>query len=130
MKRILVKKLIPVFLLFFHQLPSANCQPDYWQQEVNYTIDVSLNDKDHTLNGFEKIEYINNSPDTLKFIWFHIWPNAYKNDRTAFTDQSLLNGDTRFYFSNKEERGYVNRLDFKVNNVTCSTEDHHLYIDI
>jgi hypothetical protein len=27
----------------------------YWQQQVNYQIDVSLNDKDHTLDGFEKI---------------------------------------------------------------------------
>ena len=50
----------------------------YWQQEVNYRIDVTLDDKLHSITGFEKIEYINNSPDTLKFIWFHLWPNAYK----------------------------------------------------
>jgi len=102
----------------------------YWQQQVNFTIDVTLHDQDNSLDAFEKIEYINNSPDTLHFIWFHLWPNAYKNDKTAFTDQSLLNGDTRFYFSNKDQRGYVNRLDFKVNNITCNTEDHPLYIDI
>jgi len=102
----------------------------YWQQTVNYTIDVSLNDKDNTLDGFESIEYINHSPDTLRFIWFHLWPNAYKNDRTAYTDQSILNGDTRFYFSDKEQRGYINRLDFKVNNITAETEDHPQYIDI
>jgi len=68
-------------------LPIAYCQSNYWQQELNYTIDVSLNDKEHTLDGLERIEYINNSPDTLRFIWFHVWPNAYKNDKTAFTDQ-------------------------------------------
>ncbi|MBL7741173.1 MAG: M1 family metallopeptidase [Chitinophagaceae bacterium] len=104
--------------------------PQYWQQEVNYTIDVSLNDTAHTLRGFETIEYINNSPDTLTFIWFHIWPNAYKNDKTAFSDQLLENGNTRFYFSDKEEKGYINRLDFKVNNVTAKTEDHPEHIDI
>ena len=117
-------------ILFNCQLSIVNCQLNYWQQQVNYTIDVTLHDKDNSLDAFEKIEYINNSPDTLRFIWFHLWPNAYKNDRTAFTDQSLLNGDTRFYFSNREQRGYINRLDFKVNNVTCNTEDHPLYIDI
>jgi hypothetical protein len=111
-------------------LTIANCQLNYWQQQVNYTIDVSLNDKDHTLDGFEKIEYINNSPDTLKFIWFHLWPNAYKNDKTAFTDQSLENGSTKFYFSNKEDRGYIHRLEFKVNNQTAATEDHPQHIDI
>ncbi len=102
----------------------------YWQQQVNYTIDVSLNDKEHTLDAFEKIEYINNSPDTLTFIWFHLWPNAYKNDRTAFTDQELENGNTKFYFSDKEQKGYINRLDFKVNNITATTEDHPQHIDI
>ncbi len=104
--------------------------PQYWQQQVNFTIDVTLHDKDNTLDAFEKIEYINNSPDTLKFIWFHIWPNAYKNDKTAFSDQMLLNGNTKFYFSDKEQKGYINRLDFKVNNITCYIEDHPQYIDI
>src|SRR3982751_3513332 len=84
----------------------------YWQQETDYTIDVSLDDTSRTLNGFEKIIYINNSPDTLRFIWFHLWPNAYKNDRTAFSDQLLENGNTSFYFSSVNERGYINRLDF------------------
>ena len=108
----------------------AYCQLNYWQQQVNYTIDVSLNDKEHTLDGFEKIEYINNSPDTLRFIWFHLWPNAYKNDKTAFSDQTIENGSTKFYFSNKEDRGYINRLEFKVNNQTASVEDHPQHIDI
>jgi hypothetical protein len=125
-----VKKLPAVLVLFYCQLSIVNCQLPYWQQQVNYTIDVSLNDKEHSLTGFETIEYINNSPDTLSFIWFHIWPNAYKTDKTAFSDQLLENGVTAFYFSNKEDKGYINRLDFKVNNVTAKTEDHPQHIDI
>ena len=112
------------------QLSIVNCQQNYWQQEVNYTIDVTLHDKENSLDAFEKVEYINNSPDTLKFIWFHIWPNAYKNDKTAFSDQLLINGNTKFYFSGKEQRGYINQLNFKVNNVTCEIEDHPQYIDV
>lgn len=125
-----MKKLLAALILLTCQLSTANCQPSYWQQQVNYTIDVSLNDKEHALSGFEKIEYINNSPDTLTFIWFHIWPNAYKNDKTAFSDQLLENGNTKFYFSGKEEKGYINRLDFKVNDITAETEDHPQHIDI
>ncbi len=102
----------------------------YWQQQVDYIIDVTLNDKEHTLDGFEKMEYSNNSPDTLRFIWFHVWPNAYKNDQTAFSDQLLENGNSSFYFSGAEQKGFINRLDFKVNNVTAKTEDHPHYIDI
>ena len=102
----------------------------YWQQQVNYVIDVTLNDKDPSLDGFEKIDYTNNSPDTLRFIWFHLWPNAYKNDKTAFSDQLLENDNTRFYFSNKDQKGYINRLDFKINGLTAQTADHPEHIDI
>ena len=109
----------------------ANCQsPAYWQQQVNYKIDVTLNDVDHTLDGFIKMDYYNNSPDTLSFIWIHLWANAYKNDRTAFTDQMLENGSTKFYFSDKDDRGYINRLNFTVNGVTAKTTDHPLHQDI
>ena len=51
---------------------------EYFQQEVNYTIDVSLDDEAHTLKGNEYIEYTNNSTNDLDFLWFHIWPKAYK----------------------------------------------------
>ena len=51
-------------------------QQNYWQQEVNYQIDVALNDQSHSLKGELNLEYINHSPDTLSYIWFHLWPNA------------------------------------------------------
>lgn len=117
-------------MLFYCQLPTANCQLPYWQQQVNNKIDVTLNDKEHTLDGFIKMQYFNNSPDTLFYIWFHVWQNAYKNDRTAFTDQQLENGSTAFYFSNNDKRGYINRLDFKVNGSPAKTTDHPLHQDI
>lgn len=121
------KRLLILLTIFCCQF-SAYAQ--YWQQQVSYVIDVSLNDKEKTLDGFEKITYVNNSPDTLAYIWFHLWPNAYKNDRTALSEQLLQNDDTRFYFSGKEQRGYINRLDFKVNGATAKTEDHPQHIDI
>lgn len=102
----------------------------YWQQQLRYSIDVTLNDKEHSLDGFLKLSYSNHSPDTLPFIWFHLWPNAYKNDRTAFSEQLLENGRTEFYFSEKQQRGYINQLDFRVQQTTCKVEDHPQYIDI
>ncbi|MCY7421732.1 MAG: M1 family metallopeptidase, partial [Chitinophagaceae bacterium] len=97
-------------------------QKSYWQQETNFTITVSLNDATHTLDGFETIEYTNHSPDTLSFIWFHLWPNAYKNDRTDFSEQLLANGRTDFYFSKAADKGYINRLDFTADNLKASLE--------
>ena len=126
-----MKKPLTLLICVLCLLSTANCQLlSYWQQQVNFKIDVSLNDRNHSIDGFERIQYTNNSPDTLRFIWFHLWPNAYKNDKTAFSEQMLQIGRTDFYFSNKEDRGYINRLDFRINESPVKTEDHPNYIDI
>jgi hypothetical protein len=108
----------------------ASAQTGYWQQELQYKISVKLNDQDQSLDAFESIQYTNHSPDTLLFIWFHLWPNAFKNDRTAFSEQMLQNGDTKFYFGGRDYRGYINRLDFRVDEVSARTEDHPQDIDV
>ena len=126
-----MRKFIVFIILLYCQLPTVNCQTtSYWQQQVNYKIDVTLHDADNMLDGFVKMDYHNNSPDTLHFIWIHLWPNAFKNDKTAFTDQDLENGSTDFYFSNADKRGYINRLDFKVNGEVAKTTDHPQHQDI
>ena len=101
----------------------------YWQQKVDYKISVTLHDADNTLDGFETMNYTNNSPDTLNYIWIHLWPNAFKSDRTAYSEQALENGRTDFYFGDND-RGYINKLNFKVNGITARLEDHPAYIDI
>ncbi len=120
-----------LFLLFFTSFfITGTAQQTAWQQQVNFNIDVTVNEGEKTLDGFETITYINNSPDTLTFITFHIWLNAYKNDRTAFNDDMLAGGKTSFYFSGKEQRGYINGLQFKVNGNPAKTENHPSHIDI
>ena len=89
---------------------------DYFQQEVNYIIKVSLNDKIHELNGFETIEYINNSPDTLRFLYFHLWPNAYSCNNTRLARQLLSFKGKGRLFNDPELRGYIDSLDFKTDN--------------
>lgn len=124
-----MKKII-LFLYIFSLFVSLSAQNNYWQQQVNFNITVSLNDKDHTLTAFETVEYINQSPDTLHYIWFHIWPNAYKNDRTAFSEQRLREGITDFYFSKPYYKGYINQLDFKADGITAATENDSGNIDV
>ncbi|MCC2546935.1 M1 family metallopeptidase [Hymenobacter sp. BT175] len=86
----------------------------YWQQEVNYSIDVALDDQQHMLTAKEELQYTNNSPDQLTFIWFHLWPNAYRDNSTAFARQQRRNGSLKFEFAKDSQRGFIDQLDFKV----------------
>ena len=103
---------------------------EYFQQETNYIIDVELDDENHTLNGTEHIDYFNNSPDDLEFLWFHIWPNAYKDNTTMLAKHELEGGSTQLYYASEEERGYINGLDFKVNGERVRWDYHPEHIDI
>ena len=125
----------PKFLLLFiviwcNELLQIIAQQAYWQQRVDYKINVSLDDKTKTLTGDETIQYTNNSPDTLYYIPFHIWANAYKNDKTAYSEQLVRQGNTAFYFSGEEQRGYINQLLFKVNDIAANTIADSVNIDI
>lgn len=53
-------------------------QPDRWQQRIVYDIDVNLNVVTNIVKGIEKIEYFNNSPDTLTRLFFHAYWNAFQ----------------------------------------------------
>ncbi len=85
---------------------------DYFQQEVAYEIHVSLNDTLHTLSATESIVYTNNSPDELEYIWFHLWPNAYKDPSSALEKQFRHNTSSRMAFAKDDERGYIDSLNF------------------
>lgn len=115
-----------VLILFFWTVQAQN----YFQQEVNFNIKVELNDSLHSLSAFEEIEYLNNSPDTLQFIWFHIWPNAYSNHKTAFWTQKLTEFKAREYWDYKKNVGYIDSLDFSINGKKAHWEYHPVHIDI
>ncbi len=117
-------------LLFFTWCIPGSGQSGFWQQAMKYTIEVSLDDKEHSITGNMTLFYQNNSPDTLDHIWFQVWPNAFKNDRTAFSEQQLKLGKTDFYFSKPGDRGYINKLDFRAGNTSLEMEDHPNYIDL
>ncbi len=105
-------------------------QKPYFQQHVAYDIDVTLDDSLHTLTGYEKLTYTNNSPDELTFIWFHLWPNAYKNNETAYAIQKFEQGSAKFHFADEEERGFIDSLNFKVNGRDVVLEYHPEWIDV
>jgi len=104
-----------LLLVFFTLAPLLKVSSqDYFQQKVNYEIRVTLNDTKHELKGFESVEYINNSPDTLGFIYFHLWPNAYSDNKTELARQLMKRDGKSKLFNDPELRGYIDSLNFEV----------------
>lgn len=116
-----MKKIFPfIFLLFITtiaiaQIENKKLNQANWQQHIAYKIDVKLDDEQNLLIGNISMVYTNNSPNELKEIYMHLWPNAYSNRNTAFAKQHLENGKTDFYFAKPEDQGSIDSLNFLVN---------------
>ena len=108
MKNILIL-LISIFLS--HILVSQN---SYFQQWVNYEIRVKVDPFDKSLSAWEKMVYYNNSPDTLHFIYIHLWPAAYQKG-TALCRQLANRGKDNLFLAQREYSSYVDSLNFKIN---------------
>src|SRR5688500_8399189 len=106
-------------------------QTPYWQQGLRYTIHAELNETEKSITAFETIVYKNNSPHTLDFIWFHIWPNAYKRDSTALLTQ-IKKDEARSTKQGLAGTGSIQGLAFSVNDQPAQTEPHPnpQYIDV
>jgi len=62
------------------RLGSGAPGPDYWQQKVDYDIDVQIHDDTQRLEGSEKITYFNRSPDTLTYLWVQLDQNRFAHE--------------------------------------------------
>lgn len=110
-----MKRVFAVFSLIVAAFFQLNAQSPYWQQSVDYIIDVQLDDQRHMLLGQEQFIYHNKSPHSLDRLYIHLWPNAYRDRQTAFARQQLNNNSWRFYNAPDSLRGFIDSLDFQVN---------------
>ena len=71
---------------------------EYWQQKVDYKINVELEDSTQKLYGKESITYHNNSPDQLSYLWLQLDQNIREKDSDGYTtadtkiDEKMSNG--------------------------------------
>ena len=65
-------------LLIASLSPIALAQYPGWQQEVDYTMDITVDAPTHRYSGVMDVTYINHSPDALDRIPFHLFFNAFQ----------------------------------------------------
>jgi len=109
-----------IILFAILTIPVFGQEKPYFQQEVNYHISATLDDVQHQLSGEVNLTYINHSPDTLLFLYFHLWTNAYRDRTTAFSRQKIRNRSSQFYFAKGSNLGYYGTIDFCAHNETLS----------
>jgi aminopeptidase N len=66
--------------------------PDYWQQDVDYDIDIHLNERTKVLTGSATVTYTNNAPDELDFLWFLLDQNRFRDDSIAVMTETVGGG--------------------------------------
>ncbi|HET8735699.1 MAG TPA: M1 family metallopeptidase [Pricia sp.] len=72
-----VFKFLSVFIAF-SAVSHAQNNSSYWQQHVDYTMEVKMNVENYQYTGTQKLVYSNNSPDTLNRVFYHLYFNAFQ----------------------------------------------------
>lgn len=114
-----------IFLLILVQcyFSYTLAQVSYWQQQTDYKIQVTLDDVNHFLRGHIEITYHNNSPNELKELYIHLFPNAYAGRKTVYNQELLKHGDTKFHFADENDYGFIDSLNFILVKSGAQTEE-------
>ena len=118
---------IAAFLAFL--TAGAEAQTD-WQQRVDTELSVTLDDVNHELRGHVRIAYQNHSPETLEHVWIHLWPNAYRNGKTAMAKQHYRDGDMFMFYAMSRDLGGIDSLEFTSAKRPLTWSFHPEHIDI
>ncbi|HAT3993385.1 TPA: M1 family metallopeptidase [Elizabethkingia anophelis] len=98
----------PFYTYNGNEFRSASGQPGtkYWQNHANYVLNITLDDTQNLFTGSAEVQYTNNSPDELKFIWFQLDQNLFKKESRGSAMIPLSN--SRYGSSNSDfEGGYT-----------------------
>ena len=129
-------------LLLICSASTMFAQPDRWQQRVKYNMDINLDVQTNRFAGKQKLEYWNNSPDTLTKVFYHLYwnafqPNSMMDSRSRELGKILFKGrdgssvgdwdprvKDRIQNLKPDEIGYQKILSLKMNGVA---QDYTVY---
>jgi len=92
-------------------VPASGQSPEQWTQEVDYEMDITLHADNHQYTGHQTLTYTNNSPDTLRTVYYHLYFNAFHPESMmAERNRQLPDPDgrivPRIFNLGPEERGW------------------------
>ncbi len=117
----LINTIKPFFGLFlFAAAFATTAQTGRFQQAVDYKMDVQMDVQTNRYTGTQRLEYTNNSPDTLSRVFYHLYFNAFQpgsmmdvRSRTI-SDPDRRVGD-RIHKLKPDEIGFLHAKSLKMN---------------
>ncbi len=135
-----MKKIVLVSFLLsaFGWLSAQNTS--YWQQHVDYKMEVSMDVKTYQYKGKQELVYTNNSPETLTRVFYHLYPNAFspgsemdariqsiKDPDARMVHKATVNGvetkQSRIKDLKPNEIGFLHIANFKQDGVAASAKE-------
>lgn len=130
-------------LLLLSLICLQNTNAQYWQQRVKYAMDINMNVETNRFTGKQKLEYWNNSPDTLTRVFYHLYFNAFQpnsmmdnRSRRQGTIQAGRGQDwdprvkDRIINLKPDETGYQKILSLKMNGKTQQYTMHETILEV
>jgi hypothetical protein len=123
-------------------------QPNRWQQRVKYAMNVDMNVTNNRFTGKQKLEYTNNSPDTLWQVFYHLYwnafqPNSMMDNRSRELGKTIIGGrrgegqpdwdlrvKDRILNLRPDEIGYQKVLSLKMNGVAQSYKEEETILQV
>ncbi|WP_340203627.1 M1 family metallopeptidase [Ascidiimonas sp. W6] len=78
----------------------------YWQQHVDYKMEIAVNVENYQYSGIQKLVYTNNSPDVLTKVYYHLYFNAFQpGSEMDIRLQNIVDPDSRMVNAITDENG-------------------------
>ena len=122
-------------LILLSVLLSSSIYGQYWQQAVDYTIEVEMDHETAQYNGTETVVYTNNSPETLHKVFFHLYYNAFQpGSEMAIRLKNAADKNRRFKVDidslTPEQQGYLKVSGLTQDGIALTPEESETILEV
>ena len=122
-------------LILLSVLLSSSIYGQYWQQAVDYTIEVEMDHETAQYNGTETVVYTNNSPETLHKVFFHLYYNAFQpGSEMAIRLKNAADKNRRFKVDidslTPQQQGYLKVSGLTQDGIALTPEESETILEV
>ncbi len=119
-----IKTVLFLTLVSFAIFVQGQHSNSYWQQHVDYSMEVAMNVENYQYQGTQKLVYTNNSPDELTRVYYHLYFNAFQpGSEMDIRLQNIKDPDGRMYVEGKSRIAALSPSEIGYLHPTSLTQD-------